>query len=117
MEDSLILRFHVYVVFSVETFGRLGDGSLQLLHAAWQRIQERRSEARGWQGVWMFQRWLSLLVCDPVRSLIEAQPAVAWGLRPAPLEVPLAVIGLPYQLSLDGRAGVYGGRWAVNAPI
>jgi len=75
----------------------LGDGALQILHAAWQRLQESRSEARGWKGVWQFQRWLSLISCDLQRSLFEAEQAVVGDLRPAPLEVPLAAVVLPFQ--------------------
>jgi len=41
--------------------GRFGDGALQVLHAAWQRLHERRSDCRGWKGVWQSQRWLSCL--------------------------------------------------------
>ena len=59
--------------FSLETCGRLGDGTLQVLHAAWQRLQECRADARGWKGIWQFQRWLALLSCDLQRSLFEAE--------------------------------------------
>ena len=83
--------------FSVETFGRLGDGALQLLHTAWQRLQERRTEARGWKGVWQFQRWLALISCDLQRSHFEAEQAVVGDLRLAPLEAPLAATVLPFQ--------------------
>ena len=82
--------------FSVETFGRLGDGSLQVLHAAWQRLQERRREARGWKGLWMFHRWLALLSCVLQRSFFEAEQAVVGDLRLAPLEAPLAPTVLPF---------------------
>ena len=83
--------------FSLETYGRLGDGTLQVLHAAWQRLQECRADARGWKGIWQFQRWLALLSCDLQRSLFEAEQAVAGDLRLAPLEAPLAALVLPFQ--------------------
>ena len=83
--------------FSLETYGRLGDGMLQVLHAAWQRLQECRDDARGWTGIWQFQRWLALLNCDLQRSLFEAEQAVAGDLRLAQLEAPLAALVLPFQ--------------------
>ena len=66
-------------------------------HAAWQRQQERRADARGWKGALQFQRWLALFSCDLQRSLFEAEQAVAMDLRLAPLEVPLAATVLPFQ--------------------
>ena len=44
--------------FIVKTFGSLGDGALQVLYTAWQWLQERWSDSRGWNGVWQLQRWL-----------------------------------------------------------
>ena len=88
---------HAVQPFSLEAFGRLGDGALQVLHTAWQRLQERRSDARGWKGIGIFQRWLSLLSCDLQRSLFEAELAVVGDLRLAPLEAPLAATVLPFQ--------------------
>ena len=64
--------------FAIETFGRLGPGALKLLRSARQRVVEADQTLRGWAGVALFNRWLSLLSVALQRSLFESAQA-AWG--------------------------------------
>ena len=65
--------------FCVETFGRLGKGSLRLLRQAHGRMVEQHGpELHGWAGAAIFNRWLALLSCELQRALHDAALAM-WG--------------------------------------
>jgi hypothetical protein len=64
--------------FAVETFGRIGPASLQLLHCARQRRVEADASLRGWAGCALFQRWLCVVSVSLQHALFDSARA-AWG--------------------------------------
>ena len=67
---------HTVLPIAVESFGLLGPGAMELLHAAHQRAIERDPALQGWAGAALYSRWLGRLSCNLQRALFDASQAM-----------------------------------------
>ncbi len=96
----------------------MGPAAIGTLHAARQRLMERRPELRGWAGVALYNRWYAMISCNLVLVLFDAAQAMRGVLdRPSPawpadtLEVSMVSAVLPFTAvhACDMRGALPGG--------